>query len=103
MRTRISVLCLTLSLVCAGTVLPQHARGELHVDVHDAQGASVTGSGELVSELNQFHREFKVSADGRSVVQSLPIGRYYLSLKADGFAEWSGLVEIRSEVPQILV
>ena len=54
---------------------------------------------ELVSELNQFHRAFQVAADGRYVAQDLPFGVYRLSLHTDGFAPWSDLVEIRSEVP----
>ena len=101
-RTRITIFCLVFSLVCVRVVLAQRARGELRIEVHDAQGIAVASAGELVSELNQVHREFKVSTDGRSVVQSLPFGRYRLSLKAEGFAEWSGLVEIRSEVPLAL-
>ena len=86
----------------ANAALAQRERGELRVEVHDTQGAVVISAGELVSELNQVHREFKVSVEGRSAVQNLPFGRYHLSLKAEGFAEWSGLVEIRSEVPQVL-
>jgi hypothetical protein len=99
MRSSITILCLILSLAGASTALAQRERGELRVEVRDAMGAAVASSGELVSELNQVHREFKIGAEGRSVLQSLPFGRYHLSLKAEGFAEWSSLVEIRSEVP----
>lgn len=102
MRICITIFCLLLSLIVASAALAQRERGELRVEVHDAQGTAVGSAGELVSELNQVHREFKVSVEGRSVVQNLPFGRYHLSLKTEGFAEWSGLVEIRSEVPQIL-
>ena len=37
--------------------------------------------------------------DGHYVAQDLPFGVYRLSLHADGFAAWSNLIEIRSEVP----
>jgi hypothetical protein len=37
--------------------------------------------------------------DGHYVAQDLPFGVYRLSLRAEGFAPWSNLVEIRSEVP----
>jgi len=37
---------------------------------------------------------------GVSVVQGLPLGRYHVGFRAQGFAEWSGMLEIRSEVPQ---
>src|SRR6266403_2540815 len=77
----------------------QRVRGELHIEVHDLQGAAVGPSGELVSEANQFRRAFMIGPDGHYVAQDLPFGVYRLSLRANGFAPWSNLVEIRSEVP----
>ncbi len=74
-------------------------RGELHIEVHDAQGALLAPAAELVSEANQFHFSFAVGHDGRYVARNLPFGEYRLSLGAQGFAPWSGLVEIPSEVP----
>ena len=77
----------------------QRVRGELHIEVHDLQGAAVAPSGELVSEANQFRRTFVTGPDGHYVAQDLPFGVYRLSLRAEGFAPWINLVEIRSEVP----
>jgi len=77
----------------------QRVRGELRIEVHDAQGAAVAPPGELASEANEFRRTFVAGADGRYVAQDLPFGVYRLSLHAEGFAPWSELVEIRSEVP----
>jgi hypothetical protein len=77
----------------------QRVRGELRLEVHDAQGAVLAPSGELSSEANQFRRTFAVGADGRYLAQDLPSGVYRLSLHSQGFAPWSDLVEIRSEVP----
>ena len=77
----------------------QRVKGELRIDVHDPQGAVVAPSGELVSEANQFRRQFVTGPDGRYVAQDLPFGVYRLSLHADGFAPWSNLIEIHSEVP----
>src|SRR5882762_9980560 len=77
----------------------QRSRGELRLEVQDPRGAAVAPSGELVSEGNQFHRAFRVLADGHYTAQDLPFGVYRLSLQAEGFAPWSNLVEIRSEVP----
>jgi hypothetical protein len=77
----------------------QRARGELHIEVHDPQGAAVAPSGELVSEANQFRRTFVTATDGHYVAQDLPFGVYRLSLHAEGFAPWSNLIEVRSEVP----
>src|SRR5882762_1952880 len=88
-----------LLLLCALDAKAQRARGELRLEVHDPQGAAAAPSGELVSEGNQFHRAFQVLADGHYTAQDLPFGVYRLSLQAEGFAPWSNLVEIRSEVP----
>ena len=74
-------------------------RGELHLDVRDVQGAVLPSIASLVSEANQFHLNFTVGADGHYVARNLPFGVYRLSLNAAGFAPWSDLVEIRSEVP----
>lgn len=77
----------------------QRVRGELRLEVRDAQGIALAPSGELSSEANQFRRTFTVGADGRYMAQDLPFGVYRLSLHSEGFAPWSDLVEIRSEVP----
>jgi outer membrane cobalamin receptor len=95
-----------LVLVVVALVLPagritnaQRARGELRIEVRDPQGAAVPAEAELVSGANQFRRTFRVGADGRYVVQDLAFGVYRLSMNTQGFAPWSGLVEVRSEVP----
>jgi len=88
-----------LFFLCALSTLPQRVRGELHLEVHDPHGTAVSPIGELVSEANGFRRTFVAGPEGRYVAQDLPFGVYRLSLQAEGFAPWSDLVEIRSEVP----
>jgi hypothetical protein len=90
---------LGLVLVARTTARAQHARGELRIEVRDPQGAAVPTKAELVSDANQFRRTFQVGMDGRYVMQDLPFGVYRLSVNTEGFAPWSGLVEVRSEVP----
>src|SRR6266851_4209934 len=77
----------------------QRVRGELRLEVHDPHGAAVSPAGELISEANGIRRTFMAGPEGRYVAQDLPFGVYRLSLQAEGFAPWSDLVEIRSEVP----
>ena len=69
------------------------------MEVHDAQGASLSCTAELTSQSNQFRRTFQIPAEGRYTAQDLPFGIYHLALRSEGFSAWSGLVEIRSEVP----
>src|SRR6266481_189710 len=88
-----------LFFLCAFNAWAQRVRGELRLEVHDPHGTPVPSAGELVSESNGFRRTFVAGSEGRYVAQDLPFGVYRLSLQAEGFAPWSDLVEIRSEVP----
>jgi outer membrane cobalamin receptor len=88
-----------LFFLCALSARAQRVRGELRLEVHDPSGNAVPPSGELVSEANGVRRTFVTGPEGRYVAQDLPFGVYRLSLQAAGFAPWSDLVEIRSEVP----
>ena len=93
------LLALSSHTLGARIAWAQRVRGELRLEVHDAQGATLAPSGELASGANQFLRTFLVGTDGHYVAQDLPFGVYRLTLHAEGFASWSDLVEIRSEVP----
>jgi outer membrane cobalamin receptor len=78
----------------------QHARGELRIEVRDPQGAAVAAAAaELISDGTQFRRNFQIADDGQYVAQDIPFGVYRLSVKAEGFAPWTDVVEVRSEVP----
>ena len=90
---------MALFSLCALSTQAQRVRGELRLEVHDPHGTAVAPSGELVSEANGFRRTFVMGPEGRYVAQNLPFGVYRLSLQAEGFAPWSNLLEIRSEVP----
>ncbi len=90
---------MALFFLCGMSARAQRVRGELRLEVHDPRGTAVASDGELVSEANGFRRTFATGPDGRYVAQDLPFGVYRLSLQAEGFAPWSDLVEIRSEVP----
>jgi len=98
-RTTCQLALLAVFLLGARVTNAQRARGELRIEARDPQGAPLAPVAELVSEANQFRQTFRAGADGRYVVQDLPFGVYRLSLNAEGFAPWSDLVEVRSEVP----
>ena len=80
----------------------QRDRGELQIEVHDSQGATLSASGELVSEGNQFRLNFIIGDDGRYAAQDLAFGVYRVSVSYSGFVPAVQLVEIRSMVPQHL-
>jgi len=90
----LAILCLM-----ARPLHAQRVRGELRIEVHDSAGATIAADAELLSEANQLHRTFKIAQDGRYTAQDLPFGLYRLNINAEGFAPWTRLVDIRSEVP----
>jgi len=98
-RTIRCIEVVALFFLCAAAARAQRVRGELRLEVHDPHGAALSPTGELVSAANGFRRSFVAGPEGRYVAQDLPFGVYRLSLQAEGFAAWSDLVEIRSEVP----
>jgi outer membrane cobalamin receptor len=81
------------------SALAQRQRGELRIEVKDPQGRPAAATAQLVSESNQLKREFPINTDGKYLAAELPFGVYRLTVAAEGFAEWTDLVEIRSEVP----
>ena len=102
-KAAFEVLFLTIFLLA--TTLNTHAqrgRGEIRLEVRDPQGAALSASGELDSDVNQVRRTFQITADGSYVARELPFGMYRLSVSAKGFAAWTNLVEVRSEVPLLL-
>jgi outer membrane cobalamin receptor len=98
-KRRYQGITLIILLAVATGTHAQRARGELRIEVHDPQGAALASTAELVSEGNQFHRNLQIAHDGRYVVQDLFFGVYRLSVKAERFAPWTDVVEVRSEVP----
>jgi hypothetical protein len=77
----------------------QRERGEIRVEVKDPQGRPAAAKAQLVSASNQLKREFTIPAEGKIIAGELPFGIYRLTVAAEGFADWTDLVEIRSEVP----
>jgi TonB-dependent receptor-like protein/carboxypeptidase family protein len=73
--------------------------GELHVSVTDATGLAVAASVLVESDLNQVRQRFETGARGTATVKRLPFGKYRVSVTRDGFAAFSGAVDIRSAVP----
>jgi hypothetical protein len=96
----IGALCCVLFFAMPAAA--QRDRGELQIEVHDPQGATLSASGELISEGNQFHLNFTVGDDGRYAAQDLAFGVYRVSVSHSGFVPSVQLVEIRSMVPQHL-
>ena len=81
-------------------LLAQRGTGELRLTVRDTTGLGVEASGELVSQANQVQQTFHTDPEGRYWARDLPFGVYLLRVERSGFAPFSALLEIRSELPR---
>jgi hypothetical protein len=73
--------------------------GELRVQVNDASGLPVQSSIELLSQANQVRRTLQTDVQGKVTARQLPFGSYELRVAREGFAPFTGLVDIRTATP----
>jgi len=90
--------CCLLSLFLMTQFNPSNS-GELRITVTDATGLPVQSSVDLLSEANQLHRTLQTDAQGAVTIRQLPFGTYQVVVSREGFAPFSGLVEVRSATP----
>src|SRR3989454_12135163 len=77
----------------------QSNTGELRLTVTDPSGLPIQGAVELVSEANQLRQNLETDPQGAAVARRLPFGMYHVDVQREGFATFSGLIEIRSALP----
>jgi outer membrane cobalamin receptor len=86
-------------VLAAAMQFAQPDTGELRLTVVDASGLGVATPVELVSEAQQFRATFTSNAQGVLVARRLAFGTYRVNVSAQGFAPFTGLVQVRSVVP----
>ena len=79
--------------------MAQSNAGELRLKVADPHGGGVKASVSLSSEAAQLHRSLVTDDSGLAAARNLPFGPYQLKVESEGFAPFSGLIEIRSALP----
>ncbi|MGA2601281.1 MAG: TonB-dependent receptor [Bryobacteraceae bacterium] len=87
-----------LSLTAIG-VFGQADTGELRIAAQDPSGLPLQVRVELVSQANQYRREFDSDREGRVISKRLPFGRYTVNVTSAGFTPSSRLIDIRSSLP----
>ncbi len=87
---------LALTFACRA----QDRSGELRLTVTDSSGASLPAHGTLISESSHFELSFETAATGEYTAKKLPLGNYKLILEHPGFARFTAVIEIHSELPQ---
>jgi len=80
-------------------LLSQSNSGELRLKVTDPAGSGLKSTVELVSQGNEYRNAFTTDEQGSLDARRLPYGIYQVQIRAQGFAEDSETVEIRSALP----
>ena len=94
--------CAALLLVLLfnyGITRAQSNTGDLRLRVTDPSGAGVPASLTVTSDANNFRETYSTDDSGSVTVKRLPYGIYAIDIRRDGFAPFSGSVEVRSATP----
>src|SRR5438093_8416081 len=86
-------------LIALGGQFGQTNSGELRLTVVDDAGLPLASSVELISEANQIREHLNTNPDGVLVAKRLPFGSYRVVVGRDGFATFTGTIDIRSALP----
>jgi hypothetical protein len=90
-------------LVLAAIVLfGQADTGELRITVKDQSGLPLQAQTEIVSQANQYVRQFDTDGAGQAIAKRLPFGLYTVRVSRAGFAPSSQLIDIHSAIPMEL-
>jgi hypothetical protein len=81
------------------SVLAQSTTGELHLTVRDPAGLGVKATVDLVSQGIQYSQTFTTGPQGGVDAKRLPYGIYQVQIQAQGFAQVTESIEIRSALP----
>src|SRR5271168_1202520 len=92
-------LLIMAGLLWALPMLGQSYTGELRLTVADPTGWGLKSTVELVSEGNEYQHTFITDDQGNLDAKRLPYGIYEIKIQAQGFAQASESVEIRSALP----
>src|ERR1700723_1168421 len=90
---------ISIVLPWALPLLGQSTTGELRLTVTDPAGLGLKSTVELVSQGNEYSQTFTTDSQGKLDVKRLPYGIYQVQIQAQGFAEVSESLEIRSALP----
>ena len=77
----------------------QSTTGELRLTVTDPNGSGLKSTVELLSQGNDYRNTFTTDDRGNLDAKRLPYGIYRIQIRAQGFAEDSESVDIRSALP----
>ena len=83
----------------ASLALGQRISGELRLQVTDPTGSGIHATATIVGQATGVDRTFETDEEGHFTVRGLPLGRYELTLRTEGFLSKTELIEITSQLP----
>jgi hypothetical protein len=86
-------------LLWTSPIVSQSTTGELRLTVTDPTGSRLKSTVELVSQGNDYRNTFATDDQGNLDAKRLPYGIYQIQIRAQGFADASESVDIRSALP----
>jgi hypothetical protein len=86
-------------LVGTSSGLAQRVSGKLRLQVTDLTSAGLHATGTIVGRITGVDRVFETDDAGRFTVRALPLGRYELTIRSEGFAAKTLPIEIESQLP----
>lgn len=92
--------CVFLTILCTGFAQAQSTSGSISGTVLDPSGAVVTGANvEIHNPVSAYARTVSTDGKGNFTFSNIPYNSYHMTVTAQGFAQQSQEVEVRSSVP----
>ena len=91
--------CVAIFLLFSLAAQGQSDAGELRLKITGPDGLALKAAVELVSQGNEYRHTFTTDDQGNLDAKRLPYGIYEVQIQAQGFAQLSESVEIRSALP----
>ncbi len=79
--------------------MAQSNTGELRLKVTDPHGLALKASALLSSDAAHLYRTLITNDEGQVSARNIPFGTYDLRVQSEGFAIYTGVVQIRSALP----
>src|SRR5690348_12891650 len=95
-KVRLSAFSLIVALLWCLSLAAQTNTGEIRLKVTDPTGLGLKSTVEMVSEANQLRQRLWTDEAGNLLARRLPFGVYAIHVEHEGFAPFSGSLEIRS-------
>jgi hypothetical protein len=98
-RIAFAFLALLLSFCLGARPLRAQASGTIEGTVKDPSGGAIAGAAvQIVNPVSKYQKSITTDSEGKFRFANVPFNPYHISVKADGFSDFSQDAEVRSLV-----